>query len=212
MKKILLISLIVIIAFYVFKQMVYNPYMWKKAINDPEHKLQLGSFIFSKQRGPNGSQSIENKYFIFKVIEINGDYVRLSVIRQLSQKNKLLQSDFSTTKKAYRDLKQNIKKLTITPIIREDLYKEGASYTINDYLLGKYPSLAKSRYYFEDLSEDQKNLPVPADGFERQEYFSMLYSKQEIIKNAELVPWILNNSPNPELAPGLSKNIDLILN
>lgn len=186
--------------------------MWKKAINNPEHKLQLGSFIFSKQRGPNGSQSIENKYFIFKVIEINGDYVRLSVIRQLSQKNKLLQSDFSTTKEAYRDLKQNIKKLTITPIIREDLYKEGASYTINDYLLGKYPALAKSRYYFEDLSEDQKNLPVPADGFERQEYFSMLYSKQEIIKNAELVPWILNNSPNPELAPGLSKNIDLILN
>jgi hypothetical protein len=53
--------------------------MWKKAINSPEHKLQLGSFIFSKQRGSNGSQSIENKYFIFKVIEVNGDYVRLSV-------------------------------------------------------------------------------------------------------------------------------------
>lgn len=212
MKKILLISLIVIGAFYAFKQMVYNPYMWKKAMNSAEHKLQLGSFIFSKQRGPNGSQSIENKYFIFKVIEINNDYVRLSVIRQLSQKNKLLQSDFSTTKEAYKDLKQNIKKLIITPITREDLYKEGASYTINDYLLGKYPALAKSRYYFEDILADKKNLPLPDSGFERQEYFSLLYSKQEIIKNAELVPWILNNSPNPELAPGLSKNIDLIIN
>ncbi|MBF4516805.1 hypothetical protein IRZ71_10635 [Flavobacterium sp. ANB] len=212
MKKTIIISVIIIILLYAFKQLIYNPYKWKKAVNTPEHKLQLGSFIFSKQRGPNGSQSIENKYFIFKVIEINGDYVRLSVIRQLSQKNKLLQSDFSMTKDAYKDLKQNIKKLTITPIIREDLYKEGASYTINDYLLGKYPSLAKSRYYFEELPENRKNLPLPADGFERQEYFTMLYSKQEIIKNAELVPWILNNSPNPELAPRLSKNIDLILN
>ncbi|KUJ63503.1 hypothetical protein AR687_02090 [Flavobacteriaceae bacterium CRH] len=212
MKKIIILSLIIIIILYTFKQLIYNPYKWKKAINTPEHKLQLGSFIFSKQRGPNGSQSIENKYFVFKVIEINGDYVRLSVIRQLSQKNKLLQSDFSTTKEAYKDLKQIIKSLTITPIVREDLYKEGASYTINDYLLGKYPSLAKSRYYYEDLAENQKNLPVPTDGYEKQEYFSMLYSKEEIIKNAELVPWILKNSPNPELAPGLSKNIDLILN
>lgn len=212
MKKILLISLIVIVFFYVFKQMVYNPYMWKKSINSPEHKLQLGSFIFSKQRGSNGSQSMENKYFIFKVIEINGDYVRLSVIRQLSQKNRLLQSDFSTTKEAFNALKQNIHNITITGILREDLYKEGASYTINNYLLSKYPSLEKSRYYFEEIAADKKNIPVPLNANPLEEYFSMVYSKEEIIKNGKLVPWILNNSTTPELADRLSKNIDLILN
>jgi hypothetical protein len=40
----------------------------------------------------------------------------------------------------------------------------------------------------------------------------MVYSKEEIIKNGKLVPWILNNSTTPELADRLSKNIDLILN
>lgn len=212
MKKIVLIIIAAILVFYLFKQFVYKPYAWKKAIASPEHRLQLGSFIFSRQRGSNGSQSMENKYFIFKAVEINGDYVRLSVVRQLSQKNKLLQSDFSTTKESYKDLKQNIKKLTITAIIKEDLYKEGASFTINDYLLTQYPSLAMSRYYYEDIAEVKKNLPPPADGYERQEYFSMLYSKKEIIENAKLIPYTLNNSTQPQLAERLSENIELILN
>ncbi len=202
MKKILLISILVIIILYAFKQFVYNPYKWKKAINTPEHKLQLGSFIFSKQRGSNGSQSIENKYFVFKVIEINGDYVRLSVIRQLSEKGKLKQSNFSTSKQAYNDLKNRIHKITITPIILGDLYKEGASFTVNDYLLAKYPALNQSRYYYEDVK-----LSVDST-----QYFSLVYSKEKIIKSRKLVPWILNNSTTPELAERLSQNIDLILN
>jgi len=202
MKKLLLISLLIIIILYALKQLVYNPYKWKKAINTPEHKLQLGSFIFSKQRGSNGSQSMQNNYFIFKVIEINGDYVRLSVIRQLSEKDKLKQSDFSTSKDAYNDLKARIQKITITPILSEDLYKEGASFTLNDYLLVKYPSLKQSRYYYEDVKVDANS----------REYFSLVYSKDKIIKNGKLVPWILNNSTTPELAERLSQDIDLILN
>lgn len=202
MKKILLISVILIIVLYAFKQLVYNPYKWKKSINTPEHKLQLGSFIFSRQRGSNGSQSMQTNYFIFKVIEINGDFVRLSVIRQLSEKDKLKQSDFSTTKHAYNDLKDNIQKITITPISLEDLYKEGTSFTINNYLLNKYPSLKQSRYYYEEVKLSPNS----------REYFSLVYSKEEIIKNGKLVPWILNNSDTPELAERLSQNIDLILN
>lgn len=202
MKKILLVSLLIIIILYAFKQLVYNPYKWKKAINTPEHKLQLGSFIFSRERGSNGSQSMQTNYFIFKVIEINGDFVRLSVIRQLSEKDQLKQSNFSTTKQAYRDLKNNIQKITITPILSPDLYKEGASYTVNDYLLGKYPSLKMSRYYFEDVKA-APNAP---------EYFSLVYSKEEIINRGKLVPWLLRNSDKPELVSNLSKNIDLILN
>ncbi|WP_125723003.1 hypothetical protein [Flavobacterium ustbae] len=202
MKKILIAGLLLIIAFYALKQFVYNPYKWKKDMNNPEHKLQLGSFIFSKQRGSNGSQSTQRYYFIFKVTEINGDYLRLSVIRQLSQKEKLKSSDFSTSKEDYADLKNTIKSITITPILTEDLYKEDPSFTLNDYLETKYPSLKQSRYYYE-----YTKLPLDSP-----QYYNMIYSKDEIIKNGKLVRWILNHSTKPELAKRLSQNIDLILN
>jgi hypothetical protein len=212
MKKIFIAGVVFVFILYAFKKLVYDSYQWKKAINSPEHKLQLGSFIFSKQSGSNGSQSMERKYFIFKVIEINGDYVKLSVVRQLSQKDKLLQSDFSTTKEAYKDLKQNIGGIKITGILKEDLYKAGPSYTLNDFLLEKYPSLLQSRYYFEEILEDKKHLPIPVDYNELQEYFSLVYSKNEIINKGKLVPWVLNNNTTPELAERLSQNIDLIIN
>lgn len=212
MKKLFIAGVVLVFILYAFKKLVYDSYQWKKAINSPEHKLQLGSFIFSKQSGSNGSQSMELKYFIFRVIEINGDYVRLSVVRQLSQKNKLLQSDFSTTKEAYKDLKQNIGNIKITGILKEDLYKAGPSYTLNDFLLEKYPSLLQSRYYFEEIPENKKHLPIPVDYNELQEYFSLVYSKNEIINKGKLVPWVLNNNTIPELAERLSQNIDLILN
>jgi len=212
MKKLFIAGVVFVFILYAFKKLVYDSYQWKKAINSPEHKLQLGSFIFSKQSGPNGSQSMEHKYFIFRVIEINGDYVRVSVVRQLSQKDKLLQSDFSTTKEAYKDLKQNIGSIKITGILKEDLYKAGPSYTLNNFLLEKYPSLLQSRYYFEEVPENKKHLPIPVDYNELQEYFSLVYSKNEIINKGKLVPWVLNNNTTPELAERLSQNIDLILN
>ena len=124
------------------------------------------------------------------------------MIRQLSEKNKLKQSDFSTTKEAYNDLKDNIQKMTITPIHSEDLYKEGASFTLNDYLLDQYPALKQSRYYYEDKKPSINS----------REYFSLVYSKEKIINKGKLVPWILNNSTTPELADRLSETIDLILN
>ncbi|MGE8344086.1 hypothetical protein BSF41_01090 [Flavobacterium sp. ACN2] len=212
MKKLFIAGVVFVFILYAFKKLVYDSYQWKKAINSPEHKLQLGSFIFSKQSGSNGSQSMEHKYFIFRVIEINGDYVRLSVVRQLSQKDKLLQSDFSTTKEAYKDLKQNIGNIKITGILKDDLYKAGPSYTLNDFLLEKYPSLLQSTYYFEEITENKKHGPIPVDYNELQEYFSLVYSKNEIINKGKLVPWVLNNNTTPELAERLSQNIDLILN
>ena len=211
MKKIVLISVVLIVVFYAFKIWIYKPYIWKKAINNPEQKLQLGSFIFCKQRGSNGSQSYETHYFIFKVTEIKDDYVRLSVVRQLSKPNKINASDFSTSKEAYQDLKKNIQKITITGILKEDLYKGDASYTINDYLLSKYPSLKKSRYYYEDIAERKDDL-LPSDVYELQDYFNLVYSKDEIIKKGKLVPWILSSNNKPELSERLSENIDLIRN
>jgi hypothetical protein len=214
MKKIILISVIALIAFYLIREKVYKPYMWKKAINTKEHQLQLGSFIFSKETGINGSQSYQKYYFVFKVTEINGDYVRLSVIRQLSQKDNLKECDFSTTSDQYKSLKQNIKSLIITPILFEDLYKGDRSrFTLNDYLLNKYPVLKKSAYYYEDIPEESKNKPMPKNPNDLEMYFSTVYSKKEIIEKGQLVPWTMTNSFNGKpLLSNYSKNIDLIIN
>ncbi|WP_394774176.1 hypothetical protein [Flavobacterium sp.] len=214
MKKIILIAVIVLAILYFLKQKVYNPYMWKKAINSEEHQLKVGSFIFSKETGINGSQSYQKYYFIFKVIEIDGDYVRLSVIRQLSQKDNLKESDFSMTSDQYQNLKQNIKSLTITPILSSDLYKgDGEPFILNDYLLNKYPVLKQSRYYYEDIPTESKNKGLPENPADLEMYFSLVYSKKEILKNGNLIPWTMTNSFNgkPSLSQ-YSKNIDLIIN
>ncbi|MFH7015463.1 hypothetical protein [Flavobacterium sp. FlaQc-47] len=214
MKKIILIAVIVLAVLYFLKQKVYNPYMWKKAINSEEHQLKVGSFIFSKETGINGSQSYQKYYFVFKVIEIDGDYVRLSVIRQLSQKDNLKESDFTMTSDQYKSAKENIKNLTITPIIAADLYQgDGPRFTINDYLLNKYPVLKQSRYYYEDIPQESKNKGVPQNPNDLEMYFSLLYSKKEIIENGKLIPWTMTNSFNgkPSLSQ-YSKDIDLILN
>lgn len=188
--------------------------MWKKAIQTKEHQLQLGSFIFSKETGINGSQSYQKYYFVFKVIEIDGDYVRLSVIRQLSEKDNLKESDFSITSDQYKSLKQNIKSLTITPILSEDLYKgDGDSFTLNDYLLNKYPVLKQSRYYYEDIPQESKNKGIPKKPDDYEMYFSMVYSKKEIIEKGQLIPWTMTNSfNNKPLLSNYSKDIDLIIN
>ncbi|MDP1659022.1 MAG: hypothetical protein Q8L73_06685 [Methylotenera sp.] len=49
---------------YVFWQAVYKPYIWNKAIVINEHKLVMGSFIFSKERGVSGSQSPVTNYLV----------------------------------------------------------------------------------------------------------------------------------------------------
>ena len=212
MKKILLIGLLALVLLYVVKRMIYEPYMWKRAIKTPEHSLRLGSYIFSKERGHNGSQSFETHYFIFKVIDITGDYVRLAVVRRLSEKGRAAQSDFSMTKNDFEALKTKIHEMTVTGIPREDLYRKNEErYAVNDFLLEKYPALKTSRYYFEDIPAAAKNLPAPTKHFDSSEYFSLLYSKAEIISKGKLTGWILNNSTVPELS-GSSKQIDLIQN
>jgi len=214
MKKIIIISLLLLAVFFLLREFVYRPFMWKKAINTKEHQLQLGSFIFSKETGINGSQSYQKYYFVFKVIEINGDYVRLSVIRQLYQKDNWKESDFLITSDQYKSLKQTIKNLTITPILFEDLYKgDGQRFTLNDYLLNKYPILKQSRYYYEDIPEGSKNKPMPENPNDLEMYFNMVYSKKEIIEKGQLVPWTMTNSfNNKPLLSNYSKNIDLIIN
>ena len=217
MKKILFALIVAllaaVIAAYAIKHMVIEPSRWKKAISTPEHQLQMGSFIFIKQRGPNGNQSMEDQYFVFKVTEIQGDHVRLAVIRKLRAGDKIVDGDFSTTRDAYGYLKENIKSLVITGISRHDLYGRKTGHDpdqIDDYLLEKYPALKSSRYYFEDVPENEKNRPVPQDHNERLEYFSLVYSKKEIIEHGLLKAWVLNNRLEPQLYG--ERKIDLILN
>ena len=138
----------------------------------------------------------------------------MAVIRKLKAGDQIVQGDFSTTKQAYEEAKGNIKNLVITGISRDDLYGRRTGHDplqIDDYLLEKYPALKTSRYYFEDVPENKRNRPVPGDRMEREEYFTLVYSKKEIIEHGKLVGWILNNSPEPELS-NIVENIDLILN
>ncbi|KAB8043734.1 hypothetical protein [Janthinobacterium aquaticum] len=213
MKKMLLIVVLAAMALYAFKIWAYDPFMWKKAMKSPEHALKPGSTIFANYRASNGSQSTVRKYFIFKVTEINGDHVRLSVVRQLSEAGKPLQSDFSTTEHDYQALKKTINSLAVTGILREDLYrKDSEPYVLNDYLKAKYPALNTSRYYFEELPAAHKNQPVPNEQFQRSEYFSLLYSKKEIIEHGRLAPWVISNGPEPEIFHRMAEDIDVIIN
>ncbi|MNG24015.1 hypothetical protein D3C84_1086900 [compost metagenome] len=123
-----------------------------------------------------------------------------------------MQSDFSTTKDSYNNLKQNIHSITITPILSEDLYKGDASYIINDHLLEKYPVLATSRYYYEDLPEERKKVVLSTNLDDLNNYFEMIYSKKEIIKNGKLVPYTLNYNNEIQLSGQVEENIELILN
>lgn len=213
MKKMLLIAVLAAMALYAFKIRVYDPFMWKKAIDSPEHALKIGSIIFSNYRISNGSQSMTRKYFIFKVTQIHGDHVRLSVVRQLSAPGKLSEADFSTTGEAYQTLKKTIGNAVVTAILREDLTRKGSEpYRLDDYLTGKYPALKTSRYYFEDRSAEEKERPVPDDHLQRVDYFSLLYSKKEIIEHGRLVPWVISNGPEPELFHRMAEDIDVIIN
>lgn len=213
MKKMLLIAVLAAMALYAFKSRVYDPFMWKKAMSSPEHALKPGSTIFANYRASNGSQSTTRKYFIFKVTQIHGDYVRLSVLRQLSEQGKLTESDFSTSEEDYQRLKKTIRSLVVTGIVREDLYrKDSKPYVLNDYLLAKYPALNTSRYYFEDIAVEEKERPAPDDRLQQIEYFSLLYSKKEIMEHGRLVPWVISNGPEPELFHRMAEDIDVIIN
>jgi len=216
MKKIILIAVISFVIVYLIREKIYKPYLWKKAMSTKEHQLQVGSFIFSKQRGSNGSQSYENQYFVFKVTEMNGDYVRLSVIRQLSPKDSPLISGFSTNSNQYKALKENIQDLLITPILSEDLYKgDGPRFTVNDYLTDKYSNLRQSLYYYEVVSQSLKNSASTTDTMDAEMYFELVYSKKDILEKAKLTPYHIrqfSSDMKPELSPQYSANIDLIKN
>ncbi|TRX35338.1 hypothetical protein FNW52_11500 [Flavobacterium sp. ZT3R18] len=207
MKKVIVIGLVIIAVFYILKQMVYKPYISQKEMNGKEHKLRLGSFIFIRQLGSNN----EEEYLVYKVIHINGDYVRLSEIKQVPQENVRLESDFNT----YEKLKLSNKSFTITGILHDDLYQGiGNSFAIPNHLLKKNPNSKKTSYYYEDIPEQEKNKPFTTNAGDFDLIFRPVYSKEQIIDNGVLMPWILDAKRNnePLLYEDISQEIELILN
>jgi hypothetical protein len=217
-KIITLVSLIALTAiFFIIKNQV-DKIIWQKKLTTAEHQLKLGSFIFSQPRPLPGKQTVEKVYLVFKVVHIDNDFVKLSVIRQLSIKDNLKDSDFSMTAAQYEDLKKTVIDTTITPIQVEDLHDgDGQSYVLNAHLLKKYPALKNSLFYYEDIADALKNKPAPIEAMQLNDYISLVYSREQIIKNGKLYPYSMNNyqiNQRPELYPNphIAEDIELIIN
>jgi len=206
------ISLLVI--FFIVK-LKYKRHQWSRTIAEPEHQLEVGSFIFSKTTGSNGSQSSQNYYHILKVVRIDKDYVKLAVVRQLSNKDKEIEGDFTTSAEEYEKMKTRITSKIVTGIPLVDLHAQGGDgLHLTKYLTDKYPDLLKSRYYYEDVSPELKNKLLPTDQGGLQDYIVSVYSAEHIKQEGKLVPYSLTNINDgvPYLANQLSKSIDLIVN
>lgn len=66
--------------------------------------------------------------------------------------------------------------------------------------------------FLEDVSDDIKSTVKSPIYGNKQVYFSLIYSKNEIIKNGKLVPYVYGNSikVDIELMHEYSQDIDLI--
>ncbi len=215
-----IIILFGLIVFYSIYKLVYKPYVLCKEVKISAEKLQVGSYIFTNQMEHNGSQSSERGYTIFKVTQIVEDYVRLAVVRKFyaSQKASDLNLSafdgyFSASKEVYDDAKKTIKDKVVTAVKIGDI-DDFNNLVLTDSLRLKYPSLSNSRLFVEDVSnliKPTKDSPVYGD---KLFFFSLVYSKKEIINKAQLIPYLYNsgNDDMITLEYGYSKDIDKIIN
>lgn len=204
------LSMIAAASVFLYLKKRYNQRLWNEAMANPDHQLQTGSFIFSKR---NEVQSKEIHYSIFKVVRIDGEYVKLSNIRQFPGKGNSVNTNFLMTAEHYESIKNNIQQVVITGILAEDLSQK-SNLTLTEDLLLKYPELNKSGYYFEDLASDEKNKPLPADISGCQRYMNQIYSAEHIIKNWRLRLYSLTDLPSlmPSLEAGRREIIEVIIN
>ncbi|MCT2562119.1 hypothetical protein [Chryseobacterium herbae] len=219
-KTVILTSLLVLIGLFFVLKKQYNQYVWRKTIVTPEHKLKVGSIIFSKElRVDGGSQWYKMNYSLFKVIRIKGDFVRIAPIDKLYTSRDLSADNDLPPAAEYEYMKNNIGRTIVTGILREDLYANGAPpFILTADLKKKYPSLFKSRYYYEELSEKDKNTSIPKNKItDIENWLGLTYSVKQIVEHGVLVPYTLtdnfeNYSLLPYLADGYDIKIDLIIN
>ncbi|WP_316804468.1 hypothetical protein [Pedobacter nototheniae] len=219
----LLISLLLLTVLCFYLKRKYNQHLWQKTITSTEHKLQLGSFIFSKVwRADGGSQWYKTSYSVFKVIRIKGDFVRVEAVNKLYLTTNLLEEPFLSPSDEYENLKKNIANITVTGILREDLYKQGGgAFVLTKDLKEKYPGLNHSRYYYEDMPDTEKIALMPKNKIDEIEnWMGITYSAAHIVNDGKLVPYTLTNdfgdykkdNKTPFLAPDYGTDIDLIVN
>ncbi len=216
---IIIVSLLALMGVSFILKNQYDKIIWQKNIKTEDHQLQLGSYIFSKSMQSTGNQTYEMAYFVYKVVHLDKDFVKLAVVRQLSLKDHVQDSDFSTSSEQYEAFKNTIINTTVTGVQAEDLYKDNNDqpFVLNEYLLKKYPSLRESRLYYEDVADALKNKPAPSEVMQLTDYMSLVYSREQIIKNGKLYPYSMDNyykNQQPELYPNpnIAKDIQLIVN
>ena len=207
--KIFKISILILIIFALYK-LVYKPFMWRKLMTTNEHKLQIGSYIFSVIEVTNGDTFTRSDYHSVRIVtDIDGDYVRLAAVQKFINPNEQINSLPSKNDNYYNNLKSTIDTIKFTVV---DLDEKVININDQKNILKYYPVVKKQPFYYT-VGYANKPIPLDARGNPTSDYFDKVYSKKEIIENGKLVRYDLTNQFNgiPVLYD-LGEEIELIIN
>ncbi|WP_316804474.1 hypothetical protein [Pedobacter nototheniae] len=210
MKSKIIIILIAIACVSVPATIYIGRYLWSRAVVSPEHRLQVGSFIFSKQKREKISYPFNyTDYAIFKVLKIDGDLVIVAGVNVEGLAKKEDGDSFVDEAGIYKKFKENIASALVTGVLPEDF-----SDLSRKALLSKYPGLSKSNYWYEELREYERGGVRPTDRSELSLYVGGAYSAKAIIEERRLRSYsdILTDDGKPDLSPFEGDKIDLIIN
>lgn len=210
MKKKILVSILIIATIFVLYKLVYKPFIWQKLMTTKEHKLQVGSYIFSTNSISDTDTYTSILYhFVHIVTEIKGDYVRLAAVQKFTNPEDQINSLPSKNDNYYNNLKSTIDTIKFTAV---DVDENVINVNKPNNILKYYPIVKKQPFYYT-VGYANKPIPLDARGNPTSDYFDAVYSKKEIIKNAKLVRYDLTNQFNgiPVLYD-LGEKIELIVN
>ncbi len=207
--KIFKISLLILTILALYK-LVYKPFLWQKKMQSKEHKLQVGSYIFSVNEISNGDTfTRSNHYFVHIVTEIKGDYVRLAAVQKFINPDDQINSLPSKNDNYYNNLKSTIDTIKFTVI---DLDENVINVNKPDNILKYYPIVKKQPFYYT-VGYANKPVPLDARGNPISEYFDAVYSKKELLKNGSLVMYDMTNQfDGIPVLYDLGEKIELIIN
>lgn len=207
--KIFKITMLILAILALYK-LVYKPFLWQKTIKSNQHKLQIGSYVFSVNEISNGDTFTRSNYFFVHIVtEIKGDYVRLAAVQKFINPGEQINSLPSKNDDYYNNLKSTIDTIKFTAV---DLDENVINVNKPDNLLKYYPILRTQPFYYT-VGYANKPIPLDARGNPISDYFDAVYSKKEIIENAKLVRYTLTNQNNGiPILYDLGEKIDLIIN
>jgi hypothetical protein len=210
MKSKIIIILIVLACVSIPATLYIRQYLWSRAMVSPEHRLQVGSFIFSKQERQKISYpSHYTQYSVYKVLRIDGDLVKVAGVNMESLTNQEDEDSYVDEAEIYKKFKENIASALVTGVLPEDF---------NDLsrkdLFSKYPGLSKSNYWYEELYKYERSKTPPTDRKELSLYVGGAFSAKAIIEQRRLCAYsdILTDDGKPDLYVFEGDKIDLIIN